>query len=476
MDVNSLEPRQLCTPLHYAVRHSRPDCIRLLLEAGADTAIISKDQNSSALSLAMRNYDAEAVKLILSHGTKHGASVVNRDWALATPLHIAAVDGDLASVSELLRSGQSPCTVGRSGFTPLHLASRFGHAGVVKALLAAGASPQCANDWKYTPLHFAAMRDAGAGGAQVCEALLGRMSDVNLRDNERHTPLAHALYLKHEPQLIRLLAAGADPTLPDWVGASLLHTCALEGDDVAMRCADALLQHGAEVDQCDGQMETPFDYAVAEQKLGMAAFLLQRGADMFARSTERTRQGWQALSDAAKWGPMRAAARTLLTQQLGVETRKLAALRDGSAYLATREAARTRGAAAEAALRFSQLAGPSQLAALQDCTLKMAALRACAPLVPPAVGGGSAPLPDAPRGQRRVSVQQQQQPALLAEALRARAALAGVWVEFAQAAASHSDARLASLQPSAAVMQDLNEAERRVNILQKCLDGSAGPA
>ena len=41
MDVNYQETQQFDTALHVAVRHGRLGCTKLLLEAGADTSVIS---------------------------------------------------------------------------------------------------------------------------------------------------------------------------------------------------------------------------------------------------------------------------------------------------------------------------------------------------------------------------------------------------------------------------------------------------
>ncbi|KAJ8396360.1 hypothetical protein AAFF_G00019370 [Aldrovandia affinis] len=72
-----------------------------------------------------------------------------------TPLHLAAIKGDVEAVKELLAQGADPNLKDHAGWTPLHEACNLGHLGVVEALLQQGAllnTPGYQND---SPLHDA---------------------------------------------------------------------------------------------------------------------------------------------------------------------------------------------------------------------------------------------------------------------------------------------------------------------------------
>ncbi|KAI7808536.1 BRCA1-associated RING domain protein 1 isoform X2 [Triplophysa rosa] len=73
-----------------------------------------------------------------------------------TPLHLAAIKGDVEEVRKLLALGVDPNLKDNAGWTPLHEACNLGHLGVVEELLQQGAllnTPGYQND---SPLHDAA--------------------------------------------------------------------------------------------------------------------------------------------------------------------------------------------------------------------------------------------------------------------------------------------------------------------------------
>ncbi|KAK3542787.1 hypothetical protein QTP70_002990 [Hemibagrus guttatus] len=72
-----------------------------------------------------------------------------------TPLHLAAIKGDVEMTRELLEQGADPNLKDHAGWTPLHEACNLGHVGVVELLLQQGAlinTPGYDND---SPLHDA---------------------------------------------------------------------------------------------------------------------------------------------------------------------------------------------------------------------------------------------------------------------------------------------------------------------------------
>jgi ankyrin repeat protein len=76
-----------------------------------------------------------------------------------TPLHVAAVWGDVRAIECLLDHGADVNAVGEFGETPLHVAVQIKHseeiaAQIIKLLLAHGASTSVKNDLGKTPIDF----------------------------------------------------------------------------------------------------------------------------------------------------------------------------------------------------------------------------------------------------------------------------------------------------------------------------------
>jgi ankyrin repeat protein len=72
-----------------------------------------------------------------------------------TPLHIAAVSGDVREGELLLKSGADPNVHGEYGNTPLHEAVGQRNYQFVKLLLAHGASKDLRNEDGFTPMDVA---------------------------------------------------------------------------------------------------------------------------------------------------------------------------------------------------------------------------------------------------------------------------------------------------------------------------------
>lgn len=126
--------------------------------------------------------------------------------ATGSPLHKAALEGDLQEIEQLLTSGAVPDAPlkERGNFTPLHFASGKGHTEIVRALLKKGANPNLRNAFHRTPLHYAAMY----GHEEIVLLLITHGAQVNAMDLEGHTPLDHARHESHDVALSHLLLTG----------------------------------------------------------------------------------------------------------------------------------------------------------------------------------------------------------------------------------------------------------------------------
>ncbi len=162
-----------------------------------------------------------------------GADLDARDSSKRSVLHLAAMVGDAALVTELLRLGVSADVVADRASTPLHVAAEHDsvsciaplvkggvpvdaldesgrtalfearQAEVAQALIDAGANPNAGKGW--TPLHqYARFQERGP----VIEVLLRAGADVSLKNSGGQTPAQEALEHQHA-SLAQLMGAKA---------------------------------------------------------------------------------------------------------------------------------------------------------------------------------------------------------------------------------------------------------------------------
>ena len=312
-----------CTPLHYVLRQGKEDCIRLLLEKGANPnendylhyaarmgnegcvqALIEKradiNRNSGEwgfmpLHEAVHNGKVACARLLL----ENGAYLNGEDTKRRTPLHIAAEKGEDACVALLLDAGAELNHVDACGKVPLHYAAIEGHDTCAELLLKKGADPNqsaCAlmicEDKEGilgggTPMHYAAacghdgcvrvliknranpqkvntygetpLHLAAQRGRSACVELLLRACDPNQGNNYGITPLHMAARWGSEDCVRLLLDCGANPNKCNIYGTSPLHY-AVRGESVS--CVGLLLRKGANPNQRNNNNETPLDWGV----------------------------------------------------------------------------------------------------------------------------------------------------------------------------------------------------------------------
>ena len=188
----------------------------------------------------------------------------------------AARAAEQAQVLALLGKGADPNQRSADGTTALHWAVRNNDATLVDRLLRAGAAPHAANRYGTTPIALA----CESGGAAIVE---------------------------------RLLKAGVSANATGPLGETALHTCAHAGNTAGVRL---LLAAGASVDPGDNwRGQTPLMWAAAEGHAETMQALIDKGADVNARSTiiewerQRTDEPRDKWLPPGGWTPLLLAAR-----------------------------------------------------------------------------------------------------------------------------------------------------------------------
>jgi len=197
------------TPLHFAVRHNRPDMVRLLLALGADPLITDGFGYPPAMYATSPDIDRSIMEAIqkLTAGELVSADRRQRATRAGVMDLLAAVSlGNWKSATRLAED--NPPLVGSGG--TLHLATKRNDARAVKWLLEHGADPNAR--WTHwdadvTPLHLAAW----AGNVETTRLLLDAGADPTIRDTKHDgDALGWAEFFKRADivQLLRSRAAG----------------------------------------------------------------------------------------------------------------------------------------------------------------------------------------------------------------------------------------------------------------------------
>jgi ankyrin repeat protein len=300
---------QAQTALHKAARSNRIECVRLLLEAGADVTIRDYGDNAFALHFAAESADVEIVRLlveagadVIGDGDDHGVNVLG--WATClgrvredvaayllgrgARLNIwSAIALDRADdVRRFVQRDPSILTAGMSRNdhrrTPLHHAAAVNRPAMVRLLLDLGARADATDDTGRTALTTAAQEGADPSILAMLEQAGGRLD------------LLAALTLKRYELAEHLLAedpARIGPQGRDTVALHLL---------VAQRDADGvrwLIERGVDVSakrvlwDCN---HTALHVTAERGTIELTRMLLDAGADPDIRDDkyDATVLGW----------------------------------------------------------------------------------------------------------------------------------------------------------------------------------------
>ncbi|CAH2302683.1 ankyrin repeat and SOCS box 16 [Pelobates cultripes] len=214
--------------LHDSSESHHAECTRLLLTRGADPNLMDED-GRAPLHLCTTPETYECAKLLLEYG-----AYVNLPchYTRVTPLHIASARGLEQHVSLYLSLDANPSALNREGETPLNAAcaasdspQHFGrYYRVAEMLLKSGGNPGTPGKKGHGPLHNASANCH----FRLAQMLLDHGASANVTNSAGYNPLDCALqvctdYPECQPhQLVRtLLNHGANPP-----GAKMWKFCA----------------------------------------------------------------------------------------------------------------------------------------------------------------------------------------------------------------------------------------------------------
>jgi ankyrin repeat protein len=249
---------------------------RVLCEEGATISIPDKN---GYLPLHSFTIDAnkECIKVLLEYGAD---PMIAEPITMRTSLHLAADSGDFELLSLLVLNSTIPIDANvtdAEGNTPLHLVLMNTNPSAqqlrcVMLLLDKGASVTIANKRGITPLHYACgNRFFGANSLAepIIHILLEMSADPNARDNDNCTPLIIACAHREWDLCRALFEAGADMNIPcpmssymlqegfgrDVTAAGLIELEDCTASDLMQRQIRSILFCSI----CVAQTEIPFD-------------------------------------------------------------------------------------------------------------------------------------------------------------------------------------------------------------------------
>ncbi|XP_050411714.1 ankyrin repeat and SOCS box protein 13 [Patella vulgata] len=174
--VNCASP-DLVRPLHEACIYGRLQCVKILVEAGAEVNVRNID-GATPLCDACSNGSLPCIEYLLDHG-----AIVNPPLLMTSPLHEAVLRDNVDCIELLIKAGArvdaSDCHFG----TPLHISAYKDHEACASILLKLGASVN-ATKIHLTPLHDAARHQ----DVSFLTLLLNHGADIYARNNHGLLP------------------------------------------------------------------------------------------------------------------------------------------------------------------------------------------------------------------------------------------------------------------------------------------------
>nr|DBA23476.1 TPA: hypothetical protein GDO54_014388 [Pyxicephalus adspersus] len=222
--------------LHFAAQNDKNDIVDYLLKELQLKELNIKDKrgrvpfhlaaenghiNMINNLLYMRLFTAEPDKdgnTALHLAAANGHDPVNG----ATPFYLAVDGGHESCADQLLQDGCNINTITHDDYTELHIAAEKGYTSLVTFLIRNNIHLTVKANDRNTPIHLAIVNDH----MDVVDALLESGYDINAVNMRRQTSLHLAAELKNTDLVERLLIAGCDLSITDKHGKTALESAA----------------------------------------------------------------------------------------------------------------------------------------------------------------------------------------------------------------------------------------------------------
>ncbi len=248
------------TDLADAVMKGNKVAVRSLLQKNADVNAAQTD-GTTALHWAVRLDDMETAELLIRAG--------------ATPLQLAAVNGNAAMIEKLIKAGADPnAPLTKYGDTALMMAARTGKPDAIKALLDNAAQINATETWGGTTALMWAVSESHPDAVMM---LIDRGANVNPRskvvpsEGRRggSTGNSSITSLPRDPE------PGEKPKKDYYGGFTPLHFAVRQGD---MESTRLLVAAGADVNAISADGKASLELAIYNGNYEIASFLIDSKA------------------------------------------------------------------------------------------------------------------------------------------------------------------------------------------------------
>ncbi|XP_052000899.1 ankyrin repeat and SOCS box protein 2b [Xyrauchen texanus] len=259
------------TDLHEASHCGRIDCVQDLLKARSTCVDKRTLQEQTALLLAVNGEHMECVKCLLEAGADPDICNKHKE----TPLYKACAQECASVVKLLVAFGASVNQRCRRGRTALHEAARLGNTDLCETLLQAGASIDVRNAYGITPLIEAARH----GRTETLTHLIRNGADVNVQSCDGNTALIEACKHGHGEMVKLLLKHHADANKTSSAGLLPLHVATQHGHKQIV----SLLLPVTSRARIRQSGITPLHVAAEHDQLNIMSLLIESGCDVNAK-------------------------------------------------------------------------------------------------------------------------------------------------------------------------------------------------
>ncbi|KAL9040677.1 MAG: hypothetical protein Q9214_004389, partial [Letrouitia sp. 1 TL-2023] len=275
-----------CNELHLAALFGLEQLVKQLLESRKVEVDAPTNLGTTALIEAASKGHVGLTHMLLSIG----ANPRKENWYGAA-LQCAAEAGQVATILEILKTGQSIDSRDSRGRTALHCATLSGYKNAIHILLEKGVDVNAKSIYDATALHNAVVWEQPP---DIVRLLLENGADPEIRNMKNVTALHDAVGMGNKDALMLLLEFNADVNARLKHGETALH---LASDKGCIAMVTILLDHGAEVNSrtCNGL--TPLFVATERDIPSIVQLLLNRGANVNIQNEE----GLTPLRLAMKW-------------------------------------------------------------------------------------------------------------------------------------------------------------------------------
>jgi len=232
------------TPLFSAALNNHEECVKILIEHGADVNAKAFDKHSP-LHLAAKFGATKCAQLMI----ENNADINCKDIDGWTPLHYAAKKGHIYCLKLLIDNRAEINCKTLNGRTPLHHAAHQGHIECLKHLIDNRAEINCKTLNGWTPLHFAAVK----GYIECLKHLIDNRAEINCKEIKGFTPLHFAAHQGHIDCLKLLIDHRAEINCESTNGFTPLYQAGAKGHN---DCMKLLIEKGADVNIQNKYMET----------------------------------------------------------------------------------------------------------------------------------------------------------------------------------------------------------------------------